>query len=98
MNSDLTTLQELALDLILADYESVPAIEGHVKLLLGNGVSKQQVTAALEALRERGLADAFVYREAQKDFERYRRARLKAGAKLWWRATDNGRRVGAVGP
>ena len=98
MNSDLTTLQELTLDLILADYESVPVIEGHVKLLLGNGVSKQQITSALEELRERGLADAFVYREAQKDFERYRRAKLKAGAKLWWHATDNGRRVGAVGP
>jgi DNA-binding transcriptional ArsR family regulator len=96
MHNPLTTLQELALDIILADYESVPAIEEQVKLLLGNGVSRQQIVDALEVLREARLVDAFVCREADQRFERYRRARLKAGATLWWRATDAGRHAAAL--
>ena len=51
MQSHLTTLQELALDLTLTSYESVASIAEQVKLLLGNGVSLQQISGALEVLR-----------------------------------------------
>lgn len=96
VNTTLTTLQELALDLVTEDYASVAAIEEQVRLLMGNGVSGQQITGALEALRDLGLVQPFVRRESDGRFERYRRARLKAGTKLWWYATAAGR-VGAAG-
>ena len=93
MNTDLTTLQELVLDLVADRHESVEDMEIEVRLLLGNGVSRAQMTEALEGLRDAGLVDAFVFREAEKDFQRYRRPRVKAGARLWWFATDAGRRA-----
>lgn len=92
MERHLTTLQELALDLTLTSYESAESIAEQIKLLLGNGVSLQQISGALEVLREQGLVHAYHYREVQKDYKRYRRETLRRDAKISWRATDDGRR------
>ena len=92
MSAQLSRLQALALDLVVDDYQLVATIESEVKLLLGNGVSRQQITAALEELRDLRLVHAFLYREAQNDYVRYRRPKLKAGVEVWWYATDEGRR------
>lgn len=93
MTESLTTLQELVLDRVAHRHEAVEDMEFEVRLLLGNGVSRAQMTRALQGLRDAGLVDAFVYREAEQDYRRYRRPRLKAGVRLWWLATDAGRRA-----
>jgi len=82
--------------MVVNEHQSVPLIKEEVKLLMGNGVSRQQITDAFEALREQRLVDAFIYREAEQDYQRYRRAKLKAGANLWWYANDAGRRTNAA--
>jgi DNA-binding transcriptional ArsR family regulator len=96
MSTNLNSLQELALDLVAHSYESVAALEAEVRLLMGNGVSKQQITAALEALRELGLADAYTYRDSDGVYLRYRRDKLKPGVDVSWYASDSGRELNAA--
>lgn len=88
----LSQLEELALDFVVADYQRVASIHEEVKLLFGNGVSSQQITAAFEELRDRRLVEAFVFNEHKGGFERFRRDKLKASLDIWWYATDEGRR------
>ena len=95
-DGQLSTLQEVVLDIVLDAYSSADAMLEDVKLLLGNGVSLAQVEAALVELREQRLVDAFVRHEGQSEFERYRRSSLKAGVAVWWHATDEGIRRHAL--
>ena len=92
MNTAITQLQDLVLELVTDKHESVASIEDEVRLLLGNGVSRQQMHAAFEALRSLRYVDAFLYIEDEARFERYRRPRIKKGTAIWWLATDAGRR------
>ena len=98
MNTAISQLQELVLDFVADKHESVSSIEDEVRLLLGNGVSRQQMSAAFEELRELRLVDAYLYLEVEGKFERYRRPKLKKGLAMWWRATDAGERWRDLNP
>lgn len=95
MTDQLTELQELVLDLVVESHTAVEDIVTEVRLLMGNGVSVQQMTDALVQLREARLVNAYVCEDERGSFERYRRVKLKRGVALWWFATAAGRAANA---
>ena len=95
-HNQLTSLQDVALDLVAKEHQRVPSIADEVRLLLGNGISAEQITTALMSLRELRLVDAFIRDDAKSAFERYRRPKLKAGIELWWYATKAGQRINST--
>ena len=92
----LSAIQEVLLDIVADAYSSADSMVDEVRLLLGNGVSLGQIEAGLIDLRDQRLVDAYVRREGQVQFERYRRSTLKAGVAVWWHATDEGLRRNAL--
>lgn len=96
MSKILTTLEQVALDMVQASYDTVPSIAAEIRLLLGNGVSNQQIMNALVALRDEGLVHAFHHREEDGVYIRFKRPQLKAGAEVWWHATEAGRKAAAA--
>ena len=98
MSTSISQLQELVLDFVTDKHESVSSIEDEVRLLLGNGVSRQQMNAAFEELRELRFVEAYLYLEDAAKFERFRRPKLKKGMVMWWRATSEGQRWRELNP
>ncbi|MFT5394338.1 MAG: hypothetical protein ACI8PT_004549 [Gammaproteobacteria bacterium] len=96
MNTALTPLVEMALELVLEEYQCANSIGGEVKELMGNGVSESQIEAAFVQLHELGFVRAYLYRRSARAFVGLSGPEAAGQRRVWWRATASGRR--ASGP